>query len=459
MSSPPADLVARLREHSQDHVLRYWGRLDADQRRQLVADLERVDLAELCTLYERRDQKAVVPAADRIAPLPRPSHDAARLAAHGRRGEEAFRGGEVAFLLVAGGQGTRLDFHRAKGAFPVGPVSHKSLFQIHAEKVLALRRRFGRDFPLLVMTSPATDAETRTFFAEHGHFGLPPDAVWFFCQGTMPALDLATGRLLLEAPGRLFVSPDGHGGCLTALAKSGLLARLDAGGFRTVYFFQVDNPLVDLADAGFLGQHLALDAEVSSKVVPKASPNEKVGNFVLVDGRCTMIEYSDLDESLARATDEQGRPRLWAGNPAIHLFDVGFLGRVMHRADGLPWHVARKIVPHVNDEGEPVKPTQPNALKFERFIFDILPQAERWAVFETTRAKEFAPLKNKDGADSPATVRQALIDQAAAWLAHAGVTAGQHPVEISPLYALDADELAAKVPPGLTIDGPTYLTP
>src|SRR5262249_20072152 len=152
--------------------------------------------------------------------------------------------GEVAVLVVAGGQGSRLGFDHAKGMFPIGPVSHKSLFQIHAEKVLALSRRHGRPIPLLVMTSPATDAEPRAFFEQHRHFGLPGDQMSFFEQGTMPALDLATGKLLLEAPGRLFTSPNGHGGTLLALADSGLLDRLRARGIRQVFYFQVDNPLV-----------------------------------------------------------------------------------------------------------------------------------------------------------------------------------------------------------------------
>ena len=165
-----------------------------------------------------------------------------------RLGEEALRAGEVAVLVVAGGQGTRLGFDHPKGLFPIGPVSNKSLFQIHAEKVLALRRRYGAAVPLLVMTSQATHAATEAFFAENRYFGLPKEEVHFFRQGTMPALDLATGKLLMEAPGRLFLSPDGHGGTLTALASSGLLARLRKKGIRHIFYFQVDNPLVKVAD-------------------------------------------------------------------------------------------------------------------------------------------------------------------------------------------------------------------
>ncbi len=290
MQTVPHDLRDRLRQYGQDHVLAWWDQLTGAEREQLVRQLSTIDLGELRTLHQRREVKAGKIDPARIAPLPEPAHDEAQLAYFRSRGEAAFRDGAVAFLVVAGGQGTRLGFDKAKGVYPVGPITGKSLFQYHAEKVLALARRYGRPMPLLVMTSPATDAETRAFFAEHRCFGLPPSDVWFFCQGTMPALDWQTGKLLMEAPGRLVLSPNGHGGTLTGLADSGLLDRLEQGGFCTVYYFQVDNPLVDLADRVFVGQHLAQEAEVSTKVLPKRSPTEPVGNVVLLDGRCAIIE-------------------------------------------------------------------------------------------------------------------------------------------------------------------------
>src|SRR4029077_17625348 len=143
---------------------------------------------------------------------------------------------------------------------------------------------------------------------------------------------------LMESKAELFLGPDGHGGTLTGLADSGLLDALDRRGIRTIYYFQVDNPLVDLADRVFLGQHLAREAEVSSKVIAKEKPTDKLGNFVLVDGRCSFIENSDLPEALATKSDAQGQLLFWAGNPAIHLFDVAFLRKVTQGAARIPWH-------------------------------------------------------------------------------------------------------------------------
>jgi UDP-N-acetylglucosamine/UDP-N-acetylgalactosamine diphosphorylase len=270
--------------------------------------------------------------------------------------------------------------------------------------------------------------------------------------------------LLLESPGRLFLSPDGHGGTLTALASSGLLERLRRRGIRHLFYFQVDNPLVKVADPVFLGRHLSGRSEASSKIVPKQGPKDRLGNLVLVEGRCTMIEYSDLPDRLAHETDETGRLRLWVGSPAIHLFDLDFLARLTHGAGLLPFHIARKKVPYLDETGRVVQPEKENALKFERFIFDVLPLAERWLVVETSHREEFAPLKNAEGADSPQAVEAALTNLAADWLDRAGVevprTAGgqpSFPLEISPLFALDAEELATKVDRNTRINGPTYF--
>jgi UDP-N-acetylglucosamine/UDP-N-acetylgalactosamine diphosphorylase len=452
------DLLHRLHAYGQTHALAGWERLDDPERDALLGQLQALDLAQLQRLYARRAEQSAKLDPSRVEPPPVTAAEAIT-SDEVRRGEEALRRGEVAALVVAGGQGSRLGFEHPKGLFPIGPVTERSLFRIHAEKVLALTRRYGRPVPLLVMTSPATDAETRAFFAEHRNFGLPPGDVAFFQQGTMPALDLATGRLLLERPGVLFLSPNGHGGTLTALRDSGLLAGLRGRGVKQVFYFQVDNPLVKIADPAFLGHHLAADAEVSTKVVEKTHPAERVGVLGLTDGRCSIIEYSDLPEGLAPLADEGGRLRYRAGSPAIHVFDLAFLERVTRDGESLPFHLARKKVPYTDPAtGYTVTPTTENALKFERFIFDALPLAERWTAVWTTRREEFAPLKNGSGPDSPATVRQALSDLAADRLEQAGVTVPRRPdgaaavmIEMSPLFALEG------LDPGMRVEGPTVV--
>lgn len=463
MTLPP-DMLQQLREHGHEHAVAWWHELSADQRKSLAEQLRSLDLAELRRLHERRDEKINLPPEESLAPLPRPSDDPSKRSRHRSLGEEAFRQGNVAFLVVAGGQGTRLGFDHPKGMFPIGPVSKKPLFQVHVEKVIALSRRFSRPLPLLVMTSSVTHDETVAFFKENANFGLPDEQLRFFQQGTMPALDLQTGRLLMEAKDRLFLGPNGHGGTITGLAEHGLLRWLRGQGIQTISYFQVDNPIVKLADFEFLGRHLDHDAEVSSKVVEKQFPTEKLGNLALIDGRCGIIEYSDLPESLAKATDATGKPTFWAGNPAIHLFDVAFLERMTADADAMPWHLARKKVPYLSESGEFVQPTVENALKFERFIFDVLPKADRWSAAITTRAEEFEPVKNASGPESPTTAMQAMSDLAGRWLEEIGVTVPRDsqgrvavPIEISPLAAVEPADLAERFGKSSQIHGPTYI--
>lgn len=475
MDIAPENLRRRLQQYCQDHVLTDWDRLSPDQQRDLIAQIEKLDLDELQRLHARRHHKDAIPELHRLAPLPQPAETHAQIDHFRQLGEAAFRNGEVAFLVVAGGQGTRLGFDHPKGMFPVGPVSKKTLFQLYAEKILALGRRYGKPLSLLVMTSPATHEETVAFFQEQRNFGFDAQRVRFFCQGTMPALDFDSGRLLLEAPGKLALSPNGHGGVLAALRDADLFSELNRHAVRTIFYFQVDNALTNLADVVFLGRHLAQRAEASSKVLPKRHPKEKMGNFVLVDGRCSIIEYSDLPDEWAHLPAPHPQPVsrgetadtglfFWGGNTAIHLFDVAFLRRLNEHADSIPWHLARKKVPYLAPDNRVVQPERENALKFERFIFDVLPLAERWTVEATTRERDFEPLKNASGDDSPDTVRRALIHQAATWLEQAGVALprdaqGQpaFPVEISPLFALDAEEMKRKVRPGLPVDRPLDL--
>src|SRR5262245_15511829 len=324
MESLPSEIHSRLKTHGQEHVLTGWDALDSATRQALVEQLTRIDLSILKRLYDRRDARQELPPPEHIRPIPTEHVNSVDAEAM-QLGEQALMRGEVAVLLVAGGQGTRLGFDKPKGMFPIGPVSGKSLFQIHAEKVRAVRRRYGKPVPFLIMTSAATHDDTEAYFHANHYFGLPGSEVFFFQQGTMPALDLVTGRLLLERPGVLFTSPDGHGGTLAALERAGMFDLMSTTGVQHVFYFQVDNPIVNVADPAFLGRHIAVRSHASSKAIAKLHAAEKMGVFALVAGKCTIIEYSDMPKDLQSATDHRGQLLHRAGSPAIHLFDVGFL--------------------------------------------------------------------------------------------------------------------------------------
>lgn len=469
MTAIPHTLVEQLASAGQTHVLAYWDRLDAASRSRLVGQLSLIDwkqFAVLQRLAAEQDTAHLSPAIDLSRAITPPC---LRLGAAGNaiapeaavdRGEQALAAGQVGGILVAGGQGTRLGCTGPKGLFRVGPVSQASLFELLFGKLLAVHRRFGRHVPLAIMTSSATDAETRQFLRDHDFLGLAPDCVHIFRQHDLPAIDAANGRLLLDAPDHVAMAPDGHGGMLTALAETGGLDWFGRHGVRHLVSFQVDNPLALPLDREFLGYHLLSQAEFSTQVVRKREPAERVGVVVEHGGRHGVIEYSDLPGPLAAERLPDGQLRFRAGSIAVHAFAKSFLDRVAANQEALPLHLAHKAVPFLDDAGQQVKPQQPNAIKFERFIFDLMPLAERVCLVEIEPEQGFAPLKNPTGSasDAPEHVRAALVSHARRLLEKAGVSVDDGvDVELDAGSILDEADIATVLAPGSRIDRPLVV--
>jgi len=463
-----SDLSSKLNSTGQQQLIHWWDELSPDQQSELQAQIESVDFGQIQDLLQNQsggeqqespEQKALraVPPR-RLKSLNELQNDAALATRAQAAGEELLRAGKVGVILVAGGQGTRLGFDFPKGMFPIGPVTDRTLFQIMFEQVQARANHSGASVPYFIMTSDATDVETKAYLQGQNYFGMNPDDVYFFKQGTMPAVDAETGKVLLEEKDKICNSPDGHGGMLSALVSSGLFEEMQKRGIEHLYYHQVDNPTAIIADPVFMGLHLLEESDMSTKVVAKVSAEEKMGLLVDVDEQTQIIEYSDMPEEIAAKTDDEGNLCLWAGNTAIHAFRVEFLREIAESAAGLPFHIAHKKVPYLNGEGKRVEPAEPNACKFERFIFDALPLAKNALVLEASRSEEFNPVKNAEGSDSPATSKAALIANAKRMLTAAGAEVAESAeVELSPLYALRAEQLKTRLPSGQTFDGPVVL--
>lgn len=455
---PGADVVQRhpiisfLLERGQEHVFQFWPALSDPERDLMIRDLSEIPVEQLKVLldhFEEFRQGGNPLEGARFDPepvlnIPTMAEEKAQEAEAVRVGLDALKQGEVAVFLVAGGQGTRLEFDGPKGCFPITPIKGRSLFHLFSDKIVRLEERIGRPMPWIVMTSHANHADTVAWFRQNDYFGRPSANLFFITQDMWPSLSLE-GRLLLSAPNRLAMNPNGHGGSLIALHDSGMLDRLAGQGVRHLFYYQVDNPLVRIADPAFIGHHILRQSEMSTKVVAKTDPAEKVGVVGRINGEPGVIEYSDLPAPLAAQRDPDGRLSFRAGNTAIHCFDIAFLRRLTAGGIGLPVHVARKKVPHIDPQGRWVEPERPNGIKMETFVFDAMRLARRVLAMEIDRAQEFAPVKNAVGEDSPATSRAALHRLHMEWIRAAGYD-GDEParIEICPRFADSREDLAAR---------------
>jgi UDP-N-acetylglucosamine/UDP-N-acetylgalactosamine diphosphorylase len=422
----------------QEHLLAYWKKLSKTERTELLKQIESINPVDLKRCSEALGKGGDVPDSSKgVAPKVANLKGAA-LAKAVAAGEKELRAGKVAALLVAGGQGSRLGYDGPKGCYSIGPVSGAPLFYFHARKILARSIRYGASIPFYVMTSEANNAATVACFEENDYFGLNPEDVFFFTQGMWPGMT-KDGKVILDAPGHVFMSPDGHGGLLAALKRSGALADMKKRGIRSVFFFQVDNPLVEIADPAFIGHHVLEKSEYSLKLCAKRDPYEKVGMPMRFGSVYRMVEYTEMTDEQCNRRGKNGELYFKYGSPAIHVFDRAFLEREASKP--MPLHLAFKKIPTV-ENGKVVKPAEPNGYKFEKFIFDILPNAKRAAFLAFEQKDEFSPVKNAEGADSPDTCRADMRAKWVKWLDEAGVKiASDLPVEIDPVYASDASDI------------------
>ena len=435
----------KLASCGQDHVLSQWKKLSAKARADLLAQVESIDPKSIARCrVALKEGAASIDNSKGVAPKVSVLNGAA-LSKAIAAGEGELRAGRVAALLVAGGQGSRLGYEGPKGCYPIGPVTDAPLFHFHARKILARSIRYGKPIPFYIMTSEANNAATVECFKKNGYFGLDEKNVFFFTQGMWPGMT-PEGKVIMDGPGHVFMSPDGHGGLLAALKRSGALADMRRRGVKSVCFFQVDNPLVDVAAPAFVGYHVLQGSEYTLKLCAKRDPFEKVGMPMRFGKSFRMVEYTEMTDEQCKRKAKDGGLYFRYGSPAMHVFDRAFLEREASKP--MPIHLAFKKIP-VFDGKKVVKPDAPNGYKFEKFVFDILPNAKKAAFVAFDRNEEFSPVKNAEGENSPATCKAALQAKWRRLLAAAGVKVPEDVVlEIDPAHVLDAEDVKKK---GLSI--------
>lgn len=456
-SDEKKELEDLLRPYGQESVLRFWDTLTPESRRKLAAEVRSIEWSRVMDWAENGAKELTAAEKSAMAPAPykplKPETpgESALYARAIKTGKALLSSSAVAAFTVAGGQGTRLGYNAPKGTFPFTEIRAKSLFQVFAEDILHTEHQYACHIKWYIMTSIANHADTRNFFAKHAYFGLSPEQVMFFSQDMLPTFDLKTGAALLAAPDSLALTPNGHGGSLKALLDSGALADMRGRGITTITYWQVDNPLIRPFDPLFLGLHELTGSEMSCRALIKRDPMEKLGHFCIHNGKCCVIEYSDMPAELLTMKDEDGRLRFRAGSPAIHVISRAFIERITKGQLDIPAHIAHKKVKCLDKDGNPFTPAQPNARKLEFFIFDALPLATNPLILEGDRAEEFAPVKNAAGDDSPESSRAAMNARNARWFEAAGLLFPRKPdgtpaavVELSPLTFGGPEDLAAK---------------
>ncbi|KAJ7109903.1 nucleotide-diphospho-sugar transferase [Mycena epipterygia] len=461
-------LRPRYEAAGQAHLLKFWDTLSPSEQKSLADQLDALDIERVNRIYKKAvtAESDTAGAHDPIAPLPKDASDSVKSAEKEKEwraiGLEAIANGTVGVLLMAGGQGSRLGSSAPKGCYDIGLPSHKPLFQYQAERIARLQTVAEQEFkkpagsviiPWYVMTSGPTRRETTDFFAKNSYFGLDAKNVILFEQGTLPCLTME-GKVLLETPSRVAVAPDGNGGLYAATRaplsptdkSHTVLTDLAKRKILYVHAYCVDNCLVRVADPVFLGYSIKRQADCAAKVVPKSSPTESVGVVACRGAKFSVVEYSEISKEQAERRDpETGELAFRAGNIANHFYTTTYLNKVESFEEQLAFHIARKKIPHVDlESGQAIKPTKPNGMKLEMFVFDVFPFTERFAVLEVERNQEFSPLKNAPGtgSDDPETSRRDLLAQHKHFLEKAGATVKDGvEIEISPLVSYAGEGL------------------
>ena len=412
-----AALRAKYEAAGQGHLTQQMDKLPAEQQQALAAQLSGIDPDHVNHLYQRTlaykppDGGVFAPLTE-IAEL---EGTAEQRQGWRARGLAEIAAGHVGALLLAGGQGSRLGFDHPKGMYNIGLPGKRTLFEMQAQRLLKLQSlaaaAAGSSSATIywyVMTSPATDEETRADLEANSFYGLEREQVFVFCQGMLPCVS-DEGKIMLESSHSVALAPNGNGGLYEGLASSGALKHMEEHGVEYVPQYCVDNALVKIADPTFVGYCAELGADCGAKVVPKAHAHEKVGVIMKRDGRVGVVEYSEIDKETAEATKPDGSLVYSACHLCINYFSRSFLVRAAaEMVPKMPLHVAHKAIPYYDPASESVvKPDKPNGIKMELFIFDTFPFAEKFAALEIDRLQEFAPVKNAPGSasDTPESAR------------------------------------------------------
>lgn len=401
------NIKAILKKYGQEHLLNNFEKLDDIHKEKLLEEIENIDFELMNSLYEKT-KKEILNNKDEITPIE--YLDKFKLGEkykyYEELGKKAIKEGQLAVVTMAGGQGTRLGHNGPKGTYDIGLDSHKSLFELLSDSIKSEGKKYGVNIPWFIMTSRENNKETIEFFKQNRNFGHQKDKdLFFFIQGELPMMD-TEGKILIGEDGLIKLAADGHGGVYESLVKNGMTEKMKELGIKWVFVGGVDNCLAKMVDPVLMGIAIDQKVTVACKSVVKVNPHERVGVFCRRNGKPGIVEYTEITDKMAEATDKDGELLYGEANILAHLFSVDAIERM--GAEPLPYHVAFKKAKYIDKDGNLVEPDSPNAYKFEAFLFDSFNEVDEMAIMRVKREEEFAPVKNSDsaGVDCPKTAKE-----------------------------------------------------
>ena len=398
-----------LKKYNQEHLLKFYDELSEEEKKSLLEQIENIDFQLVQDLYNLTKTEVDF-SNQKIEPMEHIDESKLKdeeIEKYKKIGEEIIRNNQLAVVTMAGGQGTRLGHDGPKGTYDLGLESHECIFELLCDNLKRAKEKYRVSVPWYIMTSRENDNETKKFFEEKNYFNYGKENIKFFKQGELPMIS-EDGKVLLSEKGKIKEAADGHGGVFEALYKNHMYEDMKNKNIKMIFISGVDNVLAKLVDPVFIGITIANNKESAGKSVVKAYAEEKVGVYCKKNDKIGIIEYSEITPKMAAAIDENGEFLYGESNILCNLFDIKVLERIS--TNKLPYHIAHKKANYIDESGKEVVAEKPNAYKFESFMFDAFEGLENMLLLRVKREDEFAPVKNKDGVDSPETARKLYND-------------------------------------------------
>lgn len=433
-------------KNGQNHLLEHLQKLKSPEKEKFISQLEKSDFDLMTFLYamHKHEQKEKKYSSKLISPiesqytLPKIKDNLEKIL---QKGNEKIAEGKIAYLILAGGLGTRLGFDHPKGMYNINMPSNKTLFEYLCNRFLSSQiqaKEFAQNIhfkesTLFVMTSEHNNNETQEFFKKNDFFHINPQNVIFFPQNEICALDL-DGKVILNSPSELYQAPDGNGGCFTAIKSHKILEICEERGIEFINVTSIDNPLYKVLDPVFVGLTALFgkkgDEQMSAKYKKKTDPQEKTGIFLNYDGHPMMLDYMEIPDEIRNLRKENGDLVYNASNILDYLISVKFLKKVlldenMFKKLIKEFHILLKKFKgcYLNNNIYEVKENM-NGLKFEIFFNSIFEfaQNEGLLLFEVEEENEFAPVKNNNNekTNNPILTRKKISNLCKKWFKNKG---------------------------------------